>query len=252
MTVSLDLIREVEASAYRCWPAAEVLEYDGWQLRYADGFSRRANSVYPAERSTLDLGLKLEFCRRWYADRGLDLVVRQNPATEPGLDDVLRDHGFSQEGGTFVMVAAVDGDSGIIPIAVEPSEEWWNTMTDLWGWGSEAVDGWEGIIRRIYAPAGFALAYNDDGATVAAGLGVVDDRWLGLFEIIVAEGHRRRGVGADLSRSLLAWGWQLGARNGFLQVVEENSAAISVYESLGFISAYRYWYRRAPSVDTPF
>ncbi len=39
----LGLVREIEAAAYRAWPAREMIEYDGWQLRFADGFSTPAD-----------------------------------------------------------------------------------------------------------------------------------------------------------------------------------------------------------------
>ena len=104
-----DLVGEIEGAAYRSWPAAEVVGYDGWQLRFGDGFSRRANSVYPASPSTLDHEQKLQWCRQWYQRRGLDLVVRQTPETEPGLDEVLESRGFVTEGRTNVLVAELSG-----------------------------------------------------------------------------------------------------------------------------------------------
>jgi ribosomal protein S18 acetylase RimI-like enzyme len=56
------LVREIETAAYRCWPARDIEEHDGWELRFSDGFSRRANSVYPVRRSHIDWLEKLEWC----------------------------------------------------------------------------------------------------------------------------------------------------------------------------------------------
>ena len=67
---------------------------------------------------------------------------------------------------------------------------------------------------------------------------------MNLFELIVAETHRRSGVGAELTRELQSWGAAQGARNASLQVVAENDAAIAFYRHLGFELAYTYWYRR--------
>ncbi len=58
-----------------------------------------------------------------------------------------------------------------------------------------------------------------DSAPVAAGLGVLDGPWLGLFEVVVHPDRRRRGHGRDLTRSLLEWGQSQGAVGAFLQVV---------------------------------
>jgi ribosomal protein S18 acetylase RimI-like enzyme len=246
MTLPFARIAEIEAATYRCWPAAEVVEYDGWQLRYADGFSRRANSVYPAAPSTLDLGLKLDWCRSWYAERGLDLVVRQTPATEPGLDDVLAERGFTEEGRTDVMamqLPVADGPPYLITGA--PSALWWEAMAELWGIGADRREAWRAIIDRIDLPGGYGLVI-DGNVPTAAGLAVADGPWVGLFEVVVADQWRRRGIGRDLTRSLMAWGKSQGAQQAFLQVVAQNLPAIEMYLRLGFTRTYGYWYRRAP------
>lgn len=240
------LISEIESAAYAAWPAAECVEHDGWQLRYAHGFSRRGNSVYPAEPSTVDRGLKLEWCSAWYAERGLDLVVRQNPATEAGLDEWVGNRGFTREGLTHVMVADIQAVEAEYEILETAPPEWWAAQIGLWGIRVDQIDAWRGIIERIEAPVGFGLVKRGTEA-VAAGLAVAEGPWLGVFEVIVAENRRRESMGRGLTHSLLAWGAARGARRSFLQVVAENTPAIATYQTLGFEFAYPYWYRRAPS-----
>jgi ribosomal protein S18 acetylase RimI-like enzyme len=240
-------IREVEAVAYRSWPAKEIEVHDGWELRFSDGFSRRANSVYPAAGSQADHETQLEWCRDWYMSRGLELVIRQSPTTEEGLDSVLEDLGFTEEGRTYVMVADLDASfSETAEVVDQPSAIWWQAMADLWGIGENREDAWRSIVNRIDLLAGFGIAIDGEGPG-GAGLGVVDGVWLGLFEVIVAPASRRRGIGSELTRSLMGWGRSRGAERAFLQVVSENARAISMYERLGFRKIYSYWYRRAPT-----
>lgn len=249
-----DVVRSIEAAAYRSWPARELVVYDGWELRYADGFSRRGNSVYPAEPSTLDMVEKLAWCQDWYATRGLDLVVRQTPATESGLDGTLDSLGFSLEGRTDVMVADLQvadrevvarGVAGrSVEVSAKATPEWWAATAALWEIGLDRAVAWRAIIERIELPTAFALlaGRNDAGAV---GLGVVDGPWLGLFEIVVAAGSRRGGLGGRVTRSLLEWGRACGATRSYLQAVADNTPAIALYSSLGFERQYSYWYRRA-------
>jgi ribosomal protein S18 acetylase RimI-like enzyme len=244
--ISLDLVAEIEAAAYRSWPAAEIVEYDGWQLRYADGFSRRGNSVYPLASSTVDHEQKLEWCGQWYQRHSLDLVFRQTAVTEPGLDEVLAQHGFTEEGRTNVLVAGLsDSDSSDLIIGESPSPQWWKATAALWDVGGSRADAWRAIVDRIDLPTGFGVVAQG-GQAVAAGFAVVDATWLGLFEIIVADRYRRRGIGGSLTKSLMAWGRGKGAQRAYLQVVADNTAAINLYEKAGFRFAYDYWYRRAP------
>ncbi len=245
--ISLDLIAEIEAAAYRSWPAAEVVDYDGWELRFAHGFSRRGNSVYPLELSTIGHEQKLEWCRQWYERHSLDLVIRQTVATEPGLDEVLAQQGFTEEGRTKVLVADLSGgDSGDTTIAESPSPEWWGATAALWGIAGSRAEAWRTIVDRIDLPTGFGLI-TQGGQSLAAGFGVVDSGWLGLFEVIVGDRNRRRGIGGSLTKALMAWGRDRGAQRAYLQVVADNTPAINLYEKAGFRHAYDYWYRRAPS-----
>jgi len=242
------LVREIEQVAFRAWPPFETVEYDGWLLRFAGGFSRRSNSVYPAQASTLPLPNKLRHCRDWFAARDLGLVVRLTPATEAGIDEKLVDLGFTLECPTDVMVASLEGAGGAggatVSAALDP--EWLAAAEGLFDVTPRLRPAWERILSGVEATAGFATVRDGD-AIVAVGLGVADGPWLGLFEIAVAPDHRRRGLGRRLTESLLGWGRERGAVRSYLQVVADNAPALALYGGLGFTRAYTYWYRRAPS-----
>ena len=107
MDPAAELAAVIEPTVYRSWKARELHEYDGWELRFADGFARRCNSVHATGPSTVPISEKLAVCRRWYAERAVDLVVRQTPASEDGLDDTLAAAGFALECPTDVMVGSV-------------------------------------------------------------------------------------------------------------------------------------------------
>jgi ribosomal protein S18 acetylase RimI-like enzyme len=79
---------------------------------------------------------------------------------------------------------------------------------------------------------------------VACGLGVYDGGYVGLFDIVTDAAHRQRGYGMDVVRSLLAWGQEHhDADYAYLQVMADNTPAISLYGKFGFEECYRYWYR---------
>lgn len=242
-------VAQIERAAYRAWPAREAFQYDGWLLRYGDGFSRRINSVAATESSTRPLDEKLGRSRRWYAERGLPLLFRITPGVEEDLDAALDERGFTAEGHTVVMVRSV-GPTGTQPPGVgideSPSDRWIEAELDLAGVDPVRAADWLAVMRRLPDPAGFALLRTGD-VPVAAGVGVVVDGWLGVFEVVVDPDRRRRGHGRLLMEALHAWGFDRGAERSFLQVVVENRAAIGLYEGLGYEEAYRYWYRREPS-----
>lgn len=241
-----DQLRSLEEAAYRSWPARELERFDNWDLRHADGFSRRGNSVYPRGPSEIDWASKLGYCDGWFRRRNLGLVLRLTPETEPGLDEALDSAGFTAEGRTNVMVASLDPNSS----SAEPmsrSELWAEAAARLWQIEGDRKLAWLGILDRIDLPSDYRVWADDEGPHAVA-LGVVDGCWLGIFELIVAKSMRRQGIGERLLMELFAWGSGQGASSAYLQVVEENEAAIALYRSTGFERAYQYWYRRAPSL----
>jgi ribosomal protein S18 acetylase RimI-like enzyme len=241
-------VAEVERAASLAWPARETVSYDGWLLRYGDGFSRRINSVAAAGASTIPLDEKLGHCRRWYRKRTLPLLFRITPATAGGLDIDLDERGFRAEGHTIVMTRS-SFPSGVPPAEVRIGESlsdtWIAAELDLAGVDRDQAGAWLSVLERIPEPAGFALLTSADGP-VAAGIGVVVDDWLGVFEVVVDPAQRRRGHARALMGALHSWASLRGAERAFLQVVVENRAAIALYDGLGYQEAYRYRYRRSP------
>ena len=53
-------------------------------------------------------------------------------------------------------------------------------------------------------------------------------------------------LGAIVSAAALRWAGQHGARRTYLQVTVDNTAAITLYERLGYAVHHDYVYRQAP------
>ena len=53
------MIRHIEELALNAWPALQTLLLDGWVVRFANGYTRRANSVNPLYASEQDIDAKL-------------------------------------------------------------------------------------------------------------------------------------------------------------------------------------------------
>ena len=85
---------------------------------------------------------------------------------------------------------------------------------------------------------------------LASGLVVVEDAWAGLFDIVTGASTRRRGYGQRMVQSLLHAAWQMGARNAYLQVNTDNTAARALYAHYGFRQRYEYWYRGRPASES--
>ena len=244
--MTIGLRDRLEALSFCAWPPLESMDHDGWLLRYAGGYSRRLNSVTPGDGSVEGLDGRLEFARRWYADRGLSLVVRLTFGMD-GVDAALAARGLSRESPVDIMTS-VDlpspRDDAGVRITAEPGDDWFGFHQPLLGTDRrDLVDAWWRILAAVEPATGFGLL-EADGRVVAAGFAVADRGWVGLFQLAVHPAYRRRGVGCRLSENLLAWGAAQGATQAYLQVEQANGAGVSLYRRLGFNPAYTYWYRR--------
>ncbi|NEQ27386.1 MAG: GNAT family N-acetyltransferase, partial [Microcoleus sp. SIO2G3] len=91
MAIESKLIRRIEERSLNAWAAPRSILLDGWILRFADGYTKRANSVsvlYPSNRSTEE---KLQICQQIYAQQNLPLIFRMSPLASLELDRQLAD-----------------------------------------------------------------------------------------------------------------------------------------------------------------
>lgn len=249
--VDPDLAPRIEATHAETWPAIETWAYDGWQLRFARGYTRRANSVTTAERGSRPLEKKIAACEAAYEARHIAPVFRLPSTAEIAeIDGALEHAGYLKADKTSIRVAALDqplpprGDD--VNVARRLTHEWLNHQIDWNGLDSDRRGAFAAIAGGIRRPAAFALLWSG-AVAVAAGLAVRQGEHLCLHSIITAPTQRGRGFGRALTRGLLRWGQTHGAKFAWLQVVKSNAPALHLYNALGFGSEiYRYHYRARP------
>jgi ribosomal protein S18 acetylase RimI-like enzyme len=252
MASVVEQVRQVEERAANALPAAVTQQLDGWLLRFTDGVTRRANSVWPnagGEREPLEARLALveEFYARWGVPARYQLCPAACPAD---LDDRLAERGYVTEARTCVQVAelaqVLDGArapvSPRVTVAETMPEAWFAAYCEAEEVSERAAAARRGILARIAPRTGYAFL-EAEGRTVAVGLGVVERGWLGLFNMSTHPDFRRRGAATEILRALCEWGRMHGAEAGYLQVMEENAPASRLYGQVGFRTLYHYHYR---------
>ncbi|OGQ93735.1 MAG: hypothetical protein A2464_01970, partial [Deltaproteobacteria bacterium RIFOXYC2_FULL_48_10] len=212
-------IRLLEEIALNAWPALQTVLMDGWVVRFANGYTKRANCVNSLYPSTQPLKRKIEACEGLYFARGLKSVFKITPASLPSeLDAVLAGSGYGREGRTGVQIL--------------PLEQWTQHRDKGVELYSDFAADWHGAycVMNSVAPEHhetvgqlLALQFQDkrlavlrrEGQVAACGLGVRQDRFLGIFDLVVNPLQRRQGCGRAVVEALLAWGKQAGARTAY-------------------------------------
>jgi ribosomal protein S18 acetylase RimI-like enzyme len=228
-------------------PSLQTQYYDGWILRFTNGYSytNRANSVNMVYPSTLDPQIKIAECEKRYFSLGLPATFKITGEADAEIEELLERRGYTVITPTRVMTAAIsDGPvSGDCELTRSIGEDWLDAYFTL----SRYTDAKRHeiarlILNNITVPV-VCGRLAKEGETVACGLCVTERGYAGLFNIVVEESQRGRGYGEELCRTLLSTAHRLGAHTAYLQVVKENNTAINLYSKLGFQVEYTYWYR---------
>jgi N-acetylglutamate synthase len=245
--LSVEMIRGLEEQSLNTWPALHTMHFDGWVLRFADGYTRRANSVNPLYPSTLDLAEQVAACEQIYDARGQDTVFKlTSAALPPELDAYLARQGYLRAAPTHVCSLELQGvdfpPAAGFESARSATDAWLETFCALNGVERGHLPAMTGILHNLVFSACFG-ALRVNAAIAAVGLAVMQRASVWLFDIVTAPEYRRQGRGRELVLHLLSWARTQGARHAYLQVMQNNAPALGLYRQLGFRALYDYWYR---------
>lgn len=242
--------RRLEEAGFNAWPALQTVLLDGWVLRFAGGYTKRANSINPTYPGAMtDLAAKVATCEALYARRSLPPIFRLTSFGVPdGLDELLTARGYGLADRTLVLRKELEGEPAAGPLDLRETalDEWLDRYVALSGSPLDKRETHAAMLRQIAGMPFFATLRDESGTPVACGLAVLEGSLVGLFEIVTDRTLRNRGYGGQLVQGMLDWAAQRGAATAYLQVVAGNAPAVHLYRKLGFGDAYDYWYRIPP------
>lgn len=241
------MINKIEEIQFNAWPALKTQLYDGWVLRMSEGVTRRSNSISPIYASTLPTHEKIEHCESVFRGAGLSVIFKLTKDIYPtDLDIMLEKRGYVFDAETSVQILNLktagfdDHDSAIMSDSLD--QAWLDRFVEYNGYSKDRTEAYGNIIRHIKPLTGFADMYVN-GCHAGCGLGVVENGYLGLFDIVIAPAFRKKGYGKTLVTAIMNWGKTNGAQTAYLQVMLDNPAGLALYRHLGFKEIYTYWYR---------
>ena len=248
---TIDLIRRIEELSFNAWPALNVLLYDGWLLRFANGYTKRANSINGLYQSTRSIETKISYCESVYKRYKLRPTFRLTPLiNQDNLDQKLQERNYERIDHTSVQllhlsnIEPAHSERAKILTGQDGIDSWLRSFHDLNPQRRDAATHKQMLQSVLGTLCMMILIVNQE--VVACGLAVADGDYIGLFDIVTAVNHRRQGYGLELTSALLAWGVAMKTRYAYLQVMTNNEPAKHLYDKLGFQEIYPYWYRVAP------
>jgi ribosomal protein S18 acetylase RimI-like enzyme len=241
-------VRRLEELSLNAWPALETTLLDGWLVRFAEGYTRRANSVQPLYPPLGSVRANVEACAAAYSARGQDAIFKLTPASEPaGLDELLTRLGYAREAPTSVQTTELTGladtDDAAVTLCEAAQADWLDAFLRLGGTAAEHRPTMTRMFERM-TPSHVFAALRVDGQIVSVGLAVAEAGLVGMYDVVTDASARNRGFGRRLVRQLMRWGRAQGAERAYLSVMADNAPALHLYAALGFRERYVYWYRR--------
>lgn len=240
-------ILQLEELAINAFPAILTELYDGWILRYSNGYTYRGNSINPLYSSTMDLKDKIKYCECKYFEKGLPCVYKMTENVDRDLDISLKNQGYTIEKSADIMVCKIDKDTKLqvkeVEIGTDMTNEWLEGFLNLNGTTNESIKlTAKTMLSNIKNPV-FCASVKENGIIIACGLGVLESGKIGLYDIHVMEKYRRKGLGTKICKAIINEGIKNDADLAYLQVASLNEKAVKLYSSLGFEKTYTYWYR---------
>ncbi len=242
------MIRYIEELSMSAWPSLQTHLYDGWVLRASKGYTKRANSINLLYEPKIDLDQKIKYCRRFYEALGLPVIYKITSSSELSeIDKKLDELCYQKVGETSVRVLDLESEVVLADsksdVSFELTEEWLKGFFS----SSRVEDNKKRetltmMLKKIIGKTMF-ITHNVNGKAVGFGYGVVDNGYVGIFDIYVNESFRGNNYGKAVMNKILVTAKQLGAKSAYLQVVVGNTVAENLYTRLGFKEVYRYWYR---------
>jgi N-acetylglutamate synthase len=254
-------ITELERVAAMGWRAPEEGRLGEWMLRAARGFTGRANSALAIGDAGRPDDEAVAAVADWYRARGLPPMIMicypLDGPSDSGLDGFLVREGWRLRPGRTIVMTARTADLARWPagLARWPADRAGVAIE----FGEEPGDDWLSLFHHrgkpappiarsllLSAPVQVFATIRERQTPVAIGRLAIADGWGGLTAIEVHPDHRRRGLGAMIVAALTAAGAARGAARTYLQVEDDNTAAVALYTRCGFTPHHRYHYRVAP------
>lgn len=237
------LVAACETRIVNAWPAPTTLLVDDWVVRFANGYSGRANSASSLREGGDMDEATLAFVEDLYRQAGLPPRIRFTPLVAESARRRFAARGYRVETASFGMVAALDPGlhppvPGIVATA-RADEAWIDGVCSHQTGPKRNRDHLSAIVSGVRLPAAFATLMHE-GRPAAYAMSVAERGMAEIGAVIVDEALRGKGLGKRLVLGLMGWAAAQGCTQAYLQVDQSNDLAFEMYRRLGFRTVYAY------------
>lgn len=202
-------------------------------------------AIAAGKRTDMPGEATIAFARGWFRDRGLKqfrLVLREH--ADAALVDAAEGLGMTENGEPMPSMAlSLEAVSKAPPSDLKVTLVGDHAGLTLYSKQFSGADpAWADVVKRIGKAAmnlhGFTLLLGTvEGKAVATSMAVVTGDTVGIYNVGVDPGFRRRGFGEAMSRAAIDVGIEAGCVRAGLQA---SAMGFSLYKRLGFRTVETY------------
>ena len=233
------------------WPPTVSEIIGRSRLRWASGFTRRANSCLAVGEDD-EIPAIVERAMEFYSMRQADPVFMVSTASAPPLmASHLHSLGFESAARTLLqtassaaVAASCDGANAfVVESTGEVTDTWFETY-----WAIDAIRECDEAARTTCrdmlgrTKGACYVSVLSSGRTIAVGQIVVEGQWAGVQCMATLPSHRRQGGAAVALGHLADRALEKGAASMYLAVMYDNHGARPLYERSGFSTVHEYTY----------
>lgn len=254
-------IRQFQEFLMNSWPAKHYYFLNGWILRFTEGVTSRANSVFPIQytgtQKTLDNDIEL--VETAYKDHNLEPVFTIPDFHEPkNLEKKLLKKGYQPHDHTSALGIKIedihtkqmnkDFEYMIYKSRVKEISDFLARYSK-WNEGEQSTI--QEINQRIIIPKKCYMLTKCNNEVVGTLLAVlVPQGYLYIGDVFVHPDYRRQKIATTMLIKLIdKWAVVNGAKFIWLQVERNNLKALDLYYKFGMKKLYYYYYMKKDQKD---
>lgn len=237
------------------WPAKHYYFLNGWVLRFTEGVTYRANSVFPIRytgtKKTLDVDI--DFVEKAYNAYELPPIFTMPEYFEPKfLQNILEKRGYYSFDHTItlgleineIQVKNVNSDFEYL-ILDSRVKEFSELLANFSKRNEQEQEIIQKINQRIIIPKKCYILVKYEGEIIGTLFAVlIPQGYMYVGDVFVHPDHRRRQVATSMLGKLVDK-WKVNeVKYIWLQVEKDNFEALNLYYKLGMKKLYDYFYMK--------
>ena len=249
-------IKQFQEFLLNSWPAKHYYFLNGWILRFTDGITSRANSVFPIRytgtHETLDYDI--DIVEKAYKAHNLTAVFTMHEFFEPeNLKDKLLARGYEIYDQTSALGIEIDeikyskiNNEFEYTLFDSRVKEISDFLIEFSKFNAEEQTIVQEINQRLIIPKKCYIITRFKNEIIGTLLAVlVPQGFLYVGDVFVHPDFRRQGVATSMLIKLKNnWVASSGAKTIWLQVEKVNTKALDLYCKLGMTKLYDYYYMK--------